>query len=296
MTDAIGDLGTKAAGVGPLSRDSGRARSPGLTPRETAVELRSVSLDGRQRLVEACARAGCPVCGCLRDRATRHLAAVLSEHVTDPVSRRRLAAAWGFCAVHAAALSEMPEVALGTAIIYQTLVEQASCWLDESARVGSKPARRRGWRALVRGRAAPAREASHAHCPVCVELVTAEVCELDGLIEGLAGPELRRAYASSDGLCLPHFDLAVARGGTRPGTAHLVALTREKLRALAEDLRQFVDKHDHRVTRPRFTEREAGAWRRALALLAGRMELFGPEMERDRGARAAPAPRLRRMS
>ena len=74
----------------------------------------------------------------------------------------------------------------------------------------------------------------------------------------------------------------------RPETARLVALTREKLRALAEDLKQFVDKHDHRVARPRFTDREAGAWRQALALLAGRMEVFGPEMERGRGRRSPP--------
>jgi Family of unknown function (DUF6062) len=262
------------------------------------VENRSVSLDGHHCLVEACARPGCPVCGCLRDTATRHLAAVLAEHVTDPVSRARLAAASGFCAAHATALSEMPEAALGTAIVYHALVEQASRWLEESARTVSKPERRRGWRSLVGRRSHSAREspARRARCPVCVELVAAEACYLDGLLEGLATPELWRAYASSDGLCLPHLDLAVTRGGPRSETAPLIALTRDKLRALAEDLRQFVDKHDHRVTRPRFTDREADAWRRALALLAGRMELFGPEMERDRGRNTAPTPRLRRMS
>jgi hypothetical protein len=238
------------------------------------------------------------VCGCLRGTATRHLAAVLAEHVTDPVSRTRLAAAWGFCAAHATALSEMPEAALGTAIVYHALVEQACRWLDETERVGPKLARRRRWRALVLGRSGGARETRtrRAQCPVCVELVDAERCYLDQLLEGLAGPELRRAYASSEGLCLPHLDLAVSRGGARPAAAELVALTREKLRALAEDLRQFVDKHDHRIARPRFTDGEAGAWRRALALVAGRMELFGPEMERSRpvnGARSARAGRVR---
>jgi hypothetical protein len=222
---------------------------------------------------------------------------VLAEHVTDPVSRARLAAAWGFCAAHAAALSEMPDAALGTAIVYHTLVEQASRWLDETARAAARPARRRGWRALV-GRSRSAGSASRsrpARCPVCVELVAAEACYLDGLVDGLAAAELHCAYASSDGLCLPHLDLAVERGAARPGTGPLVALTRDKLRALAEDLKQFVDKHDHRVARPRFTDREAGAWRRALALLAGRVDLFGPEMERDARGRGARAPRARRM-
>ena len=257
----------------------------------------AVSRNGHHhRLVDACALPGCPVCVCLRDTATRHLAAVLAEHVTDPVSRARLAAAWGFCAAHATALSEMPDAALGTAIVYHALVEQASRWLDETARGATKPARRRGWRGLVGGSRAAvgASRSRQARCPVCVELVAAETCYLDGLLDGLAASDLRRAYASSDGLCLPHLDLAVTRGGTRPETAQLVALTREKLQALAEDLKQFVDKHDHRVARPHFTDREAGAWRRALALLAGRIELFGPEMNRDDGVGGARAPRARR--
>ena len=192
----------------------------------------------------------------------------------------------------------MPDAALGTAIVYHALVEQASRWLDETARATTTPARRRGWRALVGGSRSEGRASRSrpARCPVCVELVTAEAGYLDGLLDGLAVVDLHRAYAASDGLCLPHLDLAVARGGRRPETAQLVALTREKLRTLAEELKQFVDKHDHRVARPRFTDREAGAWRRALALLAGRMELFGPEMERDDGVSGAGAARPRRRS
>ena len=245
------------------------------------------------RLLEACARPGCPVCACLRDAATRHLAAVLAEHVTDPVSRTRLASAWGFCATHATALTEMPDAALGTAIVYHALVEQAARWLDETTSPGGKPARRRGWRALV-GRSRSARNGTRsrpARCPVCVELVAAEACHLDELVDGLAAPEFRRTYASSEGLCLPHFALALERGGHRAGTAQLVEVTREKLRALAQDLKQFVDKHDHRVARPRFTDREAGAWRRAPTLLSGRMELFGPEMTRVDGVRGVPRAR-----
>jgi Family of unknown function (DUF6062) len=255
-----------------------------------------VSRSAHHRLVEACARPGCPVCGCLRDVATRHLAALLAEHVTDPVSRARLAEAWGFCAAHASALHEMPEAALGTAIVYHALVERACRWLDEAARDATLPARRHGWRALVRGSGrtrSPARR-RRARCPVCVELVVTETSHLDALLYGLAEPPLGPAYAGSDGLCLPHLDLALARGGARPGVARLVALSREKLRALASDLKQFVDKHDHRIPRPSFTEREAGAWRQALGLVAGRMELFGPEMEREGQGNGAAASRPRR--
>jgi uncharacterized protein DUF6062 len=254
-----------------------------------------VSWNGDHRLVEACAHPGCPVCGCLRDAASRHLAAVLAEHVTDPLSRARLAEAWGFCAAHAAALREMPEVALGTAIIYQALVERAGRWLDELARAAAAPARRRGWRSLMGGSrgAGSGSRPRRARCPVCVELVLAERGHLDALLGGLADPELGPAYASSDGLCLPHLELALARAGARPAAARLVELARDKFRALADDLRRFVDKHDHRV-RPTFTDCEAAAWRQALALVAGRVELFGPEMERDGSGDGVRPPRARR--
>ena len=255
---------------------------------------RPVTRSGRHhRLLEACARPGCPVCACLRDAATRHLAAVLAEHITDPVSRSRLAAAWGFCAAHAAALSEMPDAALGTAIVYHALVEQASRWLDETTSAATTQAGRRGWRAVV-GRSRPPGNGIWPRaggCPVCVELVAAEACHLDELVDGLAAPDFRRAYASSEGLCLPHLALALERGGRSAGAAQLVDLTREKLRALAQDLKQFVDKHDHRVVRPRFTDGEAGAWRRALTLMSGRLELFGPEMVRGDGTKRVPRAR-----
>jgi Family of unknown function (DUF6062) len=253
-----------------------------------------VSRNRHHRLVEACARPGCPLCGCLRELATRHLGAVLAEHVTDPVSRARIAAAGGFCAAHAAALRRMPEAALGTAIVYGALVEAACRWLDAAARTVGKAERRGGWRVLLgRGRRTRgALRARRERCPVCLELGAAERSHVEGLVTGLAETELGRAYAASDGLCLPHLELALARAAGGPAATRLVALSREKLRALADDLRGFVDKHDHRTT-PRFTDREAAAWRLALSLVAGRAELFGPQIARD-GAENARPPRRRR--
>jgi hypothetical protein len=232
------------------------------------------------------------LCGCLRELAARHLAAVLAEHVTDPLTRARIAAAGGFCATHAAALRRTPEAALGTAIVYQALVEQACRWLEATARAAGTPEGRGRWRTLV-GRARRTRRVPRSRserCPVCVELAAAERRYLDGLLAGLAETELDGAYAASDGLCLPHLELALARGAGEPGAARLVAVGREKLRALADDLRRFVDKHDHRVA-PRFTDREAAAWRLALSLVAGRAEVFGPQMTReiDAGGRSRGA-------
>jgi hypothetical protein len=187
----------------------------------------------------------------------------------------------------------MPDAALGTAIVYHGLVERACGWLDGAARAASARDGRAGWRALVgrRRKAEGARRPRRGRCPVCVELALAERSHLDTLLAGLGEAALDRAYAGSDGLCLPHLELALARGGAGREAARLAAVTRDKLRALADDLRRFVDKHDHRV-RPSFTDREARAWRLALQLVAGRAELFGPDLARDAaGGRARRAHR-----
>ena len=179
------------------------------------------------------------------------------------------------------------EVALGTAIVYHGLVEAACRWLDLTARTVRAPGRRGGWRALVgRGRRTtpgPRRE----RCPVCLELAAAERSHLDGLLASLTEAELGAAYAASDGLCLPHLELALARAAAGPAATRLVALSQEKLRALADDLRRFVDKHDHRVT-PRL--HRTGGRRLAARAVPRRRAGGGVRPSADAGRRRARRP------
>lgn len=266
----------------PGTAGGGRAREPGAA--RAAVDgptgARARRLDAHRELLEACAGAGCPVCRCLRARARAHLRALLAEHVTDPEARRRLDAAWGFCAAHAAALPELPESALGTAIVYGGLVEQACAWLATAA-AGGAAGRQRPWgRLFGRGGARrPRPRRPRGRCPVCAELVLSEGAYLDALVGGILAADLGAAYAGSSGLCMPHVELALVRGAGRPGAGRLAALTRERLRALGDDLRGFVAKHDHRA-RAAITPREAAAWVTAAELVAGRPELFGHQLER----------------
>jgi hypothetical protein len=205
---------------------------------------------------------------------------VLGEHVTDPETRRRLGGAGGFCAAHAAMLPEVPQSALGAAIVYQGLVERACGWLAAEAR-GPGGRRPRGWRRLlpVAGARRPSRR--RGRCPVCIELAATERRYLEALVDGVLDAGLASAYAGSTGLCIPHVELALTLGAARPGAGRLAALTLERLQELADALRRFIDKHDHRERIP-FTAREAEAWTRALELVAGRPELFGHQIPRGR--------------
>ena len=162
----------------------------------------------------------------------------------------------------------------------ETLLAQALSWLADEERAARSSRAGRGWRRrLVLGRRArPAvRRRRRGRCPVCVELARAERDYVGALVTGLGDPELDAAYAASDGLCLPHVELALVQADGTPGTARLLARTRERVARLADDLRRFIDKHDHR-TRAAFTEREARSWAAAVALLAGRAERFGSDM------------------
>jgi hypothetical protein len=233
------------------------------------------------RLVEACRAPGCPVCRCLGELARRHLAAVLSEHVTDPASRARLAASGGFCATHAAVLPLLPDSALGSAILCEGLLGRARRGLSERRRALERPARDRAWTRLLRRRREPGGEGRRRPpgCPVCEMVARAERNYLDTLVASVEDAELAAAFRGSAGLCLPHLGLVLDRGDRR--AAVLLDWTLDKVDRLLGDLRAFVDKHDYRAT-ARASPEEAASWRAALALLAGAPDLFGPDL-RPRG-------------
>jgi hypothetical protein len=237
-------------------------------------------------LAAACGEPGCPVCRCLDRTVRRHLAALVAEHVTDPETRRGLAESWGVCATHAAVLQEAPGAALAVAIVCEGLLHRAQAWARTAEQALGRGSAVRRWRALLRpgrrGVGIPPRVRSR-RCPACVELARAERGYLDTVVNELDHPALGPAYDRSAGLCLPHLELACARG--RPGAGRLAARTIARLDALQGDLRRFIDKHDHRA-RERITDGEALAWTGALAFLAGRPEVFGSEVPRGFTARS----------
>lgn len=77
---------------------------------------------GYVRLLDACRESGCPVCRLVTQDSRHHLTAILYEHVTDPDTRRRLRASWGFCNWHAWMLLGIENSPSGAAIIYEDLV------------------------------------------------------------------------------------------------------------------------------------------------------------------------------
>lgn len=239
---------------------------------------------GYFRLLDACARSGCPVCSLVEDDGRRYLGALLYEQVTDPDTRRRIRAAWGFCNWHTWMLLEVPNAASGAAILYEDLVRIS---LDRIRRMrdGTTTFDTRTWSRLLARRRRPTiveLRRRRRSCPACAWVSEAEVRYLATLTRFVDDPQLARAHASSDGLCAPHLLAAVELSSGTVELGRLLDLTMLKWNALRRDLEGFVGKHDYRNRVP-FTDAEASSYRRAFEMMAGRQGVWGSDLH-DREA------------
>jgi hypothetical protein len=250
---------------------------------------------GYFRLLDACAQGGCPVCRCVRESGHLYLDALIYEHVTDPDTRRRLRASWGFCNMHTWMLLETENSYLGAGIIYEDLlgrlVHRVRRLADRS-RVGRFASwlSTLGWRR--RGPTIAELYRRRQICPVCASAAAAEDQYLRTLGRFISDPEVVLAYANSDGICAPHALQAIELEAGSPGLPQLLDRTLQKWQSLREDLESFVRKHDYRNREP-FTEAEAESYRRAFELLAGAPGLFGNDLHASRrgDGRASPPRR-----
>ena len=240
------------------------------------------------RLLDACAEAGCPVCRCLVGGTRRYLEALLYEHVTDPASRARLRASWGFCNWHAWMLRETSNPAFGTAILCEDLLrvvgERLARGVNETT-PSAEPRRRsllRRLGALGRDVTLPVVEAFRRRtaCPACAELADAERRYVETALEFVDDPAFERAYETSAGFCVPHVVRALELAGGGTAADRLLARTLPKWAEMRRDLAGFVAKHDHRNREP-YTEAERTAYVRAIETLTGQIGLFPNDLGRD---------------
>ena len=249
------------------------------------------------RLLEACSRHGCPVCRCLGEDSTRHLATLLHEHVTDPEVRATLRASRGLCNWHAGMLQELPGAAFGAAIISADLLARERMRAEALGRAVGRGSRITALRRWLRRPASPVKTARRPkRCLVCDGVQAAEGRYLDALLALVDDPRFEDAFVQGDGLCVPHLTLLVEQ---EAGAARAVALERlvvlagARWRRLEAALEGFIRKHDHRARTPA-TDEEGRAWRLALEMLAGAPGVFGNARPTPPTGPSAPPPPVRR--
>ncbi len=237
------------------------------------------------QVVEACEKDGCPVCRCVGEDTLKYLRALMYEQVTDPTTRETLHDSWGFCNWHAWMLSEFPEDALGTAVIYEDLL---GIVLSRLRRLLIRVGRGKlggGWLPrLFRRRPHIPLLAAHQQKTVCVICLSGrfhEASYIRTILDFTGDPEFDRAFDRSSGICLPHLLQLIEIGRNHPRLETVLQRTEGSWRRLQDHLRHFIDKHDYRATE-KFAEEESRSWRRALEMLTGAPGLFANELHAPR--------------
>jgi hypothetical protein len=230
---------------------------------------------GLHDVSDALSQPGCPVCRLKTESTDRYLDSLLWEGVNDPARRAGIRQAHGFCQLHAWRLAR-PGSALGVAVITQDVLRSIAASLENNP---YQPlpwwSLRRMQETLARQQPAAATAGLVAHlipqaqCPACIWAEKMERTYLDVLLENLVGQDgLLARYETSDGLCLPHFRLALTLTRDKDAFETLVSAQQAIWQRLIDDLGEFIRKSDHRF-RDESWGREADAWLRALTALVG---------------------------
>jgi len=216
------------------------------------------------KVIEACREPGCPICRLEQQGVERYLDHQFYENVNSPAWRERLRASHGFCYEHAwLGVNRRLGDALGFSIIYHDMIRSLfnSLEKDTGSRRGQKALRRRVETVLA---ALKAKKRS----PACERRDELTRSLLSALVEEIRTPEMMDALKASEGLCLPHFRLALGFVNDDQAFETMVALCRTKLENLQNELGEFIRKNDYQAIQEGFGS-EGNAWLRAIGMVVG---------------------------
>jgi hypothetical protein len=215
-------------------------------------------------LIEALDAEGCAVCRLARGASHSYIRALIYEGVTDVKLREVLRDARGLCYRHGWRLARQRGAVLGTAIIYQDVVNTLVRALEANTAAPNRLFSR-GQQDLTRSLS------SSAECPACVLERDAEMRTVKVLLSHMDDAELAEVYKRAGGICLPHFQLALSQAGAA-AVKLLAAWQAEAWTQLRSELEELIRKHDYRFRSETITEAEADAWERAVAAIVGEGE------------------------
>jgi len=215
----------------------------------------------QQLIVEAMAKAACPICTVLDAMVFEELCQLQRQAVVDPETHADVLARGGYCAEHFWYLDALASP-VTNATLLAPLLDQVSDQLGTIAREVS------GSTGLLRQAANQIAErlGTPRACRVCDRLRLWEDAALQALLAIIRESERRETYVSSTGLCLPHLARALSVCADRAVAAALVRAAEEQARRLATQLRTYVRKWQ---TRDRSWGPEEAAERAAIEKLVG---------------------------
>jgi len=218
----------------------------------------------RLDLEETFSKRGCAVCLLLKRYDVRRLDALLYESVNDVFVRDMIRKSLGFCNYHSSVMGEIAAsvggdllsasgAPLGIGMIHIDLVET----IIQQLKVGTILNR-------VRRHSRDQREI----CPICRGRGELELAYLQTIVRGVSDFDFREKYLKADGLCATHLIKALKLQDPYVNRQTLAAIETLQLERLAEDLREFIRKHDYRYSKEG-SGKEADSWLRALRKISG---------------------------
>lgn len=217
-------------------------------------------------LLDAQAKAGCPICRLIYKSTGRYLDSLLYEAVLDPDVRAKLKLSRGFCAEHVEMLARQSGRALGVALIYRDIIRTVTQQIGKAHEQPRHLLAR--WRRKLRPNRTAAEALPEQRCPACAIAESAERACIELMVAHSADDKLSAAYAAGDGLCLPHLVRVLAAAPDAETCQRLVAPQLERYQAMLGDLDEFIRKRDHRFRHEKMGE-EGDVWLRAMNAIIG---------------------------
>jgi hypothetical protein len=169
-------------------------------------------------LEKACAKADCPLCVIISERAERFIDGMLFEHVSDRVFRKGYRLAGGFCAFHSRKLESFRD-GLAVAILGRDILEDRL----------SSFKNRKPWKHKEK-------------CPVCIERERLEREYLTFIAQAETDDnamELRSIFTASEGFCAPHYAKLLETAKHIP--QWLIEFHQNKFNRLMERTSRFIE-------------------------------------------------------
>jgi hypothetical protein len=224
-------------------------------------------------LVDALREEGCAFCTLVVHSLERYFDGLVYEKVNRTGLRDQIRSSLGFCAAHSEMLRQARS-ALGSAIIHRDLLTSLSRRLEQVEGTARSPAQRLIGLVRTQSPTAPRALAGTSTCPACLHAAGSEQVYIETLLANWHKDELRTAYQSSSGFCVPHLRATLART-TEPDIIEEIRETQLRIwQHLLAELDEFIRKHDHRFSgEPMGSERDAP--QRSIKLVSGLWQAEG---------------------
>lgn len=226
-------------------------------------------------LIDIMDHPGCPVCNLIIDKCDRYLNSIFTEMLLKPETHQSFRERRGLCAQHSARAGEYIGGSLEIAMLFTKGLEEVVKALgenlsDDSGRWLQNLSERNGKAASLESRLAPT-----GPCIVCVYMEEREKRYIETLCKFIGDRKLSAAFEASEGLCLPHFRIALNHARKTSARERLIAIHRKIWTSLKRDLDSFISKNNY-LRKHEINQHEGDSWRRVIRI-AGNSGVFGPD-------------------